>query len=266
MQLRTALAFIPLLVAISPAGAQTKMTLVTIPEAIPAVRPDGTITTPDRPGFRVEILRAAGRQCGLSVGFMPVPWQRALELVKTGSADGAFSASWSEERAVYGVFPRRASGEPDPAKAMKGYTYSLFVHPESRITWNGKTISGSDRRVIVERGSAGVGLATKLGMEPLEVSGYLNMVRMLAEKRAQGMVAIDTHAERVLADNPKLAASVREVQPALDARHGYVMVGKEYYKANTAAVECFWKALAEIRSKPGYQELVKSYNNGEFLE
>lgn len=266
ISLRTVSLMLAIGAHVPPAMAQTRMTLASIPESIPAVRPDGSISTPDRPGFRVEVLRSAGRQCNIAVSFTPVPWQRALEMVKSGSADGAFSASWSEERGAFAVFPRRSSGELDSAKAMKGYTYSLFVHPESRISWNGKNVSGSDRRVIVERGSAGVSVATKIGLEPLEVSGYVNMVRMLSEKRAQGLVGIDTHVEKILAETPKLASSVKEVQPPLEARHGYVMVNKDYYKANSAAVECLWKAIADIRSKPAYQDLVKSYNNGEFVE
>lgn len=247
------------------ANAQQKITLATIPESIPAVRPDGSITQPERPGFRVEVLRSAGKTCGLAVQFLPVPWQRAVDMVKSGSVDGAFSASWSEERAAFGMFPMKA-GSPDPAKAMKGYTYSLFVHPGSSMTWDGKSVGGADRKVIVERGSAGVGLATKLGLEPLEVSGYPNMVRMLAEKRAAGMVGVGSHVDKVLEETPALGKSVKEVQVPLEAKHGYVMVGKPYYQANSAAVECLWKALGDIRAKPAYRQLVMSYNNGEFEE
>ena len=249
----------------SPVAAQTRMSLVTIPESIPAVRPDGSISTPDRPGFRVEVLRAAGKSCNATVSFVPAPWQRAMELVKSGTVDGAFSASWSEERETFGAFPVK-NGTPDPAKAMKGYSYSLFVHPDSKLRWDGKAVTGSERKVIVERGSAGIALATRLGLEPVEASGYANMVRMLVEKRAQGLVAVDVHVDRVLADDPRLGSSVKELQPALEAKHGYVMFGKPYYQANKALVECFWKSLAEIRAKPAYKELVRSYNNGEFVE
>lgn len=247
------------------AAAQTKVTLASIPESIPAVKPDGTISTPDRPGFRVEVLRAAGKACNASVEFQPVPWQRVLEMVKNGAVDGGFSASWSEERASYGVFPLK-NGVPDPARAMKGYSYSLYVHPESRLSWDGKAIGGSERKVIVERGSAGVSLAGRLGLEPVEASGYANMVRMLAEKRAHGLVAVDVHVEKVLVDNPKLAASIRELQPPLEAKHGYVMFGKAFYQANKAVADCMWKSIGDIRAKPSYRELVRSYNNGEFVE
>lgn len=247
------------------ADAQTRVMLATIPESIPAVRPDGTISTPDRPGFRVEVLRAAGKACGATVEFFPAPWQRVLESVKTGAVDGGFSASWSEERAAYGVFPMK-NGAPDPALAMKGYTYSLFVHPQSPLSWDGQAISGSNRKVIVERGSAGIAIAKKFGLEPVEASGYANMVKMLAEKRAGGLVAVDVHVERVLADNPQLAAKIKELEPALESKHGYLMFGKAFYQTNKSLADCLWKNIGEIRAKPAYKDLVRSYNNGEFVE
>ena len=65
-----------------------RITLASTPEAIPAVQPDGSIVTPERPGYRVEVLRSAGRQCGADVKFAAVPWKRALDMVRNGGADG----------------------------------------------------------------------------------------------------------------------------------------------------------------------------------
>lgn len=246
--------------------AQVRITLATIPESIPAVRPDGSLNPNERPGFRVEVLRSAAKACGINVNFLPVPWQRALEMVRTGAVDGAFSASWSQERASFGAFPLR-NGAPDPTKAMKGYTYNLYVHPDSRLNWDGRAVaSGGGRKVIVERGSAAVELAARLGLEPIPVAGYANMVRMLIERRADGLIGIDAHVEQQLAENPRLAPGVKEIRPPLEARHGYVMFSRNFHTAHTSLAECFWKALADIRSKPAYRELVKSYQDGEFVE
>lgn len=255
------------LVASLPAvtQAQVRMLLATIPESIPAVRPDGSLAPNERPGFRVEVLRAAGKACGATVSFAPVPWQRALEMVKSGTADGAFSASWSAERAAFGVFPLR-NGNPDPSKAMKGYSYTLYLHPDSKLGWDGKAVSGGGRKVIVERGSAAVELAARLGLEAVPVAGYPNMVRMLAERRADGLIGIDAHVEKVVQDTPKLADAVREIPLPLESRHGYVMFSKAFHSTHTIVAECFWKGLADIRSKPAYRELVKSYQHGEFVE
>ena len=160
------------------------------------------------------------------------------------------------------------AGKPDPSRAMRGYTYNLYVYPGSPMGWDGKAMSApaANRKVIVERGSAAVELATRLGLEPLQVSGYANMMRMLAEKRADGLIAIDAHVGKYLADNPQQASAVREINPPLEARHGYVMFGKAFHAAHAGLAECFWKALGDIRSKPAYRELVRSYQNGEFLE
>lgn len=257
----------PANVAMAGDGKAKSITLATIPNRIPAVRPDGRIDNPERPGFRVEILRSAGKQCGVGVNFAPVPWVRALDMVKNGGADAAFSSSYTAERATYGAYPLR-NGVPDTKKAMNASTYRLYVHPDSRLAWDGKVVTGQmpDKKVLVESGSAAVDMAIQAGLEPLEVGRYSNMVRMLAEKRAAGMVAIDTHIEDILAKNPQLATRIKRQGPPFGFVHGYVMFAKPFYTANTELVECFWKALGEIRAKPSYETLVKSYNNGRFIE
>lgn len=254
-------------VVMAETGAVKSITLSTIPNRIPAVRPDGSIETPERPGYRVEILRRAGKQCGVDVNFAPVPWPRALEMVKTGGAHGAFYSSYSEERTAYGAYPMK-NGVPDTQRAMNSYTYSLYVHPDSKLVWDGRvaTVRGSDRKILVERDSVAVKMVTQAGLEPVEIARYPNMVHMLAEKRAEGMLAIDQNAEEVVASDPQLATQVRKLGPPYQTVYGYVMFAKPFYAANTELVECFWTALGEIRRKPDYEALVRSYNNGRFIE
>lgn len=254
-------------IAIAESGKVKSITLATTPTRIPAVRPDGRIDTPERPGFRVEILRSAGRQCGVDVNFAPVPWARALELVKNGDVQGVFNSSYSEERTAYGAYPMK-NGVPDSRKAMTAYTYGLYVHPDSQLGWDGKTVTalGSDKKILVEEGSVAVKMIGQAGLQPLETARYPNMVRMLAEKRAQGMVAIDTNVDDVLAKEPQLAAHIKRLAPPFATVYGYVMFARPFYTANSELVECFWTALGEIRAKPEYEALVRSYNNGQFIE
>lgn len=244
-----------------------RITLASTPEAIPAVQADGAIMTPERPGFRVEVLRSAGKQCGADVKFAPVPWKRALDMVRNGGADGAFSASFSEERAAFAAYPLK-SGLPDTKKAMKSYGYSLYVSADSELNWDGKAVTGSgqNRKLLVEADSFGATLVAQIGLEPMPVSNYKSMVRMVAEKRAPGMVGIDTTVEQILAGDPTLATRIKKLQPPVGIQHAYVIFAKTFYAQNLALVECFWTALAEIRSKPAYQDLVKSYNGGKFIE
>lgn len=249
------------------ASSQTphSMVLASTPDSIPAVKANGKITTPERPGLRVELLRSAGKQCGVEVEFLAMPWVRALALVKSGRIAGAFSSSFSEERAEYGVYPM-ANNKPDPSRAMKGYTYTLYVHTDSPLRWNGKTVTGADRHVIVERGSAAVELALKLDLKPVEVTGYQNLVPMLAAKRAPGMIGIESYVKTALALRPAWESQIQALSPPLEDKYGYVMFGRAYYTQHQALVECYWNALRDIRSKPTYRRLVESYNDGRFIE
>ena len=151
---------------------------------------------------------------------------------------------------------------------MKSYGYSLYVSADSELNWDGKAVTGSgqNRKLLVEANSFGATLATQIGLEPMPVANYRSMVRMLAEKRAAGMLGIDTDVEQILAGDPTLATRIKKLQPPVGIQYGYVIFAKTFYAQNPGLVECFWTALAEIRSKPAYQDLVKSYNGGKFIE
>jgi len=261
-------ALLSLLLAEDPALAQNAsqapvqtLILATVQDSTPAMRSDGQKIIMPRPGYRAELVQQAARQCNATATFTLAPWQRALYLVENNAVDGVFVASYTAERAAYAVYPLK-SGSPDPTKAIKGYTYSLFVRVDVPMSWDGRNVGGRDRRVLVERGSAGVGIAKRLGLDPIEIAGTDKMLPMLAEKRAGGIIGIDLNVEAELAKRPDLAASIKELKPPLEAKLGYVIFSKSFYAKQKDLVECFWSALGRIRITPAYLELVKSYSNG----
>ncbi len=57
-------------------------------------------------GSDVKIVQEAAKIAGFDVTFEFVPWARALEMVKTGSADGIISLFQNEEREAFLIFPQ----------------------------------------------------------------------------------------------------------------------------------------------------------------
>lgn len=242
--------------------AQRTITLATVLDSSAAVRTDGQQVMNDRPGYRAELLQQAASLCKARVRFTLAPWQRALYMVEHGDADGAFATSFSTERSAYGVFPMK-DGVPDPAKAVKGYAYSLFVHSGSSITWDGKSVGGLDKRVVVERGSVGADVARNAGLEPVEIGTTDKLVRMVAEKRVGGLVGIGSNIRAELKAQPELAGSIRELTPPLEEKFGYVMFSRRFYAGQKELAECFWSAIGELRTTPAYREMVRSYTGGK---
>ncbi|MBU6954228.1 ABC transporter substrate-binding protein [Hahella sp. HN01] len=58
----------------------------------------------DRPGYDIELLQAAFQQVGVAVTFRYFPWNRALELARTGTYDGLCSCSYLPERESFLYF------------------------------------------------------------------------------------------------------------------------------------------------------------------
>jgi polar amino acid transport system substrate-binding protein len=56
-------------------------------------------------GMNVEVVREALRRMGREASIRFVPWKRALEMVRTGSAQGIIDAGYSAERAAYLNYP-----------------------------------------------------------------------------------------------------------------------------------------------------------------
>jgi polar amino acid transport system substrate-binding protein len=225
-----------------------------------AFRVEGKNVPKVRPGHTAELLYQAGNMCHVNVQFKLVPWSRALNLVKHGGADAAFRSSYKAERTLYGAYPMK-NGMLDASRALSSYTYSLFIRKESDLSWNGVNIIGSDKKVAVERASAGISLAKSLGLNIVEFSDDDQMVQMLSAKRVDGVVGITNNIKNILARTPQLANQVVLQQPQLESKQGYVMFSKRTYNREPELVECFWDAIGKIRISPEYLELVKSYRD-----
>ncbi|MBC7905560.1 MAG: transporter substrate-binding domain-containing protein [Rhodospirillaceae bacterium] len=212
----------------------------------------------NRPGYQAELVSDAAKRCGAEVEYQIAPWQRALLLVKNGDADGAFSSSYDEERAAYAVYPM-ADGKPDFTRALKGYSYSLYVHRDGGPTWDGNVITAANRTVAVERGSSAIPRITELDLSPVENADNATMLRMVAGKRVGAAAIITSFADAILAEAPDLAATVVKREPPIESKFGYVMLSKPFYARHKGVAECFWTMIRDIRATPQYVELVRSY-------
>ncbi|WP_028865970.1 substrate-binding periplasmic protein [Psychromonas aquimarina] len=216
----------------------------------------------DRPGYRAELLLQAGKLCHADIKFTLVPWKRALHLVEHGGADAAFSSSYKTERAVYGAYPMK-DGKPDTYRAIRGYSYLLFIHKMSDLKWDGKKISGSGKKIAVERGSAGVDIVKNLGLQPVELNNEQHMLQMLTARRVDGMATIEGNVKAVINREPLFARQIEILQPAIKSKYGYLMFSKDFYGKHTQLTECIWNAVGDIRASAQYKALVKSYNTSK---
>lgn len=213
----------------------------------------------DHPGHLAELLIEAGTRCGAAVRFRFVPWQRALAEVRNGDSDGAFSSSFDKDRQRYGVYPMAGDGV-DTTRALKGYSYSLYVPRENGPSWNGQSVSGDGNMTIaVERGASVIARLDQLGLPHVEVADNATMLRMVAGGRVPAAAIISSAADSLLAESRELRELVVKRALPVEEKYGYVMLSKPFYAAHADVAECLWDKIRDIRATPQYAERVRFY-------
>lgn len=214
-----------------------------------------------RPGHYVELARKVGELCGARVEFEFMPWARALRSVESGKVSAAFAASYKPERAVYGVYPMH-DGQPDPSRAQRSYAYHLYARPEVAAALKARGDSLAGEQVAVERDSSVIPLLESLGMIPVPLSSYENMLTMIAMNRVRLGVGIADNFDVILERTPRLSADIARIDPPLQKQVGYVMFGKAFHERHRTIVECFWTESAVLSRSAWYRRLKLQYGDG----
>lgn len=256
----TAAILMPFVLPSDVSSNEISITIATIPNSSPAFRTDGKNVLKENPGYRAELLYQAGKHCNVNIKFSLLPWNRVLNLVKNDVIEAAFSSSYKPERAVYGAYPMK-DGKPDTDRAVKKYAYTLFTHKDSGIAFNGKAITGENPVLVVERGSIGIDIMKSFGLEPRQLANQEEMIKLLVNKRIDGIIAIEHNIESEVSRHPDFTSKIKKHQPPILTNYGYVMFSKRFYYRNTLLVECMWDSIGKIRSSLEYKELINFYNN-----
>jgi polar amino acid transport system substrate-binding protein len=244
----------------SHSAAQTapvRMLLATTPKYNDEMRVTDGALSATRPGHHAELLIQAGKRCNALVEFRFVPWLRALSEVKSGSADGAFSASYDADRTGYAFYPMTA-GKPDSSRALKDYSYSFFTTRNSALTWNGEHAAAT-LPIAVERGASIIPRLVELGLSTVELADNAAMLRMIAADRVAAAAVITAQAEAILAESSILQQSLTKLEPPIQEKFGYVVLSRQFHAAHPNIAECFWTQIRDIKASPQHAELVRSY-------
>lgn len=212
------------------------------------------------PGYFGELFATAGEACGVRVEYKFAPWKRVLRMVEYGTVDAAFRSSFKEERAVYGAYPRTASGIIDLERSISSYSYSLLFREGSNLSWNGSTIEGVGRRVAVEVASRGVALAEQIGLQPEEVRDLSKQAQMLIEGRVDAVLAMTGNFTGFISDM-NLSGQIKRAGPPVEQTESFLMFSKITYEKYPDQVECFWNEMAAIIKTPQYKARIKFYQS-----
>ena len=206
----------------------------------------GNSTEPDptKPGVSVEMLREAGREAGIDIQFVRMPWVRAQKSLQRGEVDLIFNASFKEERLELGVYPM-AGGKPDPARRIDTIAYALYRMKGSKVSFNGTTISDLDGPVGAPAGYSILGDLKAMGVTTETAADTVTNFKKLASGRIPAVAGLQRIGDGLLADFPQ----IERVTPLLATKDYFVMASHQLWTAKRPLVERLWLKLAEVRDR-----------------
>ncbi|WP_189052373.1 substrate-binding periplasmic protein [Aliidongia dinghuensis] len=242
----------------TPAGAEPKPIAIVYDtnENPPFTYGVGTDIDPHKPGFIVELVRAAAEHCGVAITLTRVPWARGLELVKAGDADGIFMSSYTEERLSYGVYPMK-DGRPDVARKLTDMSYWFYVRKNSGVTWDGKTLAGLHAPIGATTGYAVVPLLEKLGFSVETDPNHLRNLHKLEGGEIDAYAELQAHVDGLIRAYPEMFRSIVKLEPAIRTTPYYLMFSKTFYAARQTDAEKFWDAIGWVNDQAAFQAMVR---------
>ncbi len=154
------------------------------------------------------------QQCDLPIRLEPVSWSRGLELIKLGFADGIFGASYNEKRAKYAVYPMK-DGQHNPAKRLRGVTYSLYKFKNSSIEWDGKQITGIDGEIGAVKSYAIVRDLREMGVNIQEYQFEMRIMKDVAIGKLKAIAMQEDVVNEFIQPHPLLGENIIKLTPPL---------------------------------------------------
>jgi polar amino acid transport system substrate-binding protein len=219
---------------------------------------DGTDIPEKLPGIAVEQIQDVARRLNLDLELIRVPWKRGLVMLESGRVDGLFSASFQQARLKYGRYPFKGMKENSDLRSYSN-SYSLFVHKDSDIDWDGITFSHRGFRVFVPLGFSIAKDLKKQGLLVNESSDVLPFLKMLSKNRIDAVALLTPSGQSYLNKNRDVLRSVKMLPKPLVNKDYYLMLSHQFVANNEALAELIWETVVAVRDDPEFMERYSLY-------
>lgn len=216
-------------------------------------------TLPDRPGLNDLLIRRATERLDLKVTIVAMPWARCLFKLTEGSMDGAFNASFRQERLAIARFPMK-NKQPDASRRLMQSGYTLYRLRGSKVQWDGTTLKASGI-IGVPNGFSGIAMRVKDigGMADQRLATSTQLLNALAEGRYVAVALKTEEGTQLLKATPALRKKIEAIRPPLAEKDFFLMFSVHFDGQYPGMAENIWNAIAEERESPGYRQQVRKF-------
>lgn len=202
-------------------------------------------------GLAVDLVREAFARMRQPLRIEFVPFARAIEMVKSGEADGIFPFALSEDRKVFALF----SSEKllvDPG--------SLFVRADSTITFDGDYAKLSPYTIGMQRGTNhGPAFMQALSTYNIKTDPAENQERNIT-KLVAGRFDIAVGPRLVVLYAARQAGKAGEIKLLYSGvSEGFAYLGVSRLRNREALLQQFDQTLRRMRQDGSYEKIVRAY-------
>lgn len=203
-------------------------------------------------GLNIVMLEMVAARTGEKLELTSMPWKQCLEGVKKGAIDGAFAASYTDERAKFAVYPM-ADGKIDRTRRLHTDGYTLLRLKGSKVGWDGRKFSNLTGAIGTQSSYSIVADLIRWGAK---VDSNSDTPETLLKRFGSGQlqaIALLTGEARFAMKKPYLANKVEIVSPPLTEKPYFLIFGRGYYDRNRNKADDIWSMIETVRESAEYK-------------
>lgn len=200
-------------------------------------------------GIYIDIINEVAKEAGIQLKFVEVPYQRALEEMKSGKIDIMLGPNKNKEREVYMYFLEKY---PFPREVKVFYYMNKSINIENYEDLYGKKIDVLRGAKYFEKFDND----TKLIKNP--VSDYVQGLNKVRTGRSDLVIIPELQGDYLLKENKLQYFNKSKLK--IDGNLSFVTVSKKSKKFNFL-VEKLNLGLEKVNKKNYYKKVIDSYKN-----
>lgn len=204
-------------------------------------------------GIHTDMVRHALKTLNIKSEIKALPLKRCMELNKLGKVDAVLSASYSEERAEYLLYPDTAATMRSSPHRLSLVGYSFITRKDTAFHW-----TGDFQKVPQPIGiPLGYGTGARLEKRGLQVTyglRYDDIFGMLERGRVNAL-AIGSELADIFLSQERYRDMLIKHPPDYESSSLFVPFSKKS-SIDPAMIQLIWHAIADIREN---QQLMQQF-------
>jgi len=198
-------------------------------------------------GLDLRLIKLLETEIKTSIQLISLPWKRCMLFLKTNQVDGAFAASFKQERLSMGAYPTIKEGQLNEMQRIHTSSYSLYISPSSELKWDGLAFTNLKGKISAQLGFSIIDQLHSLGASVHEVKGPERALTDVLAKKSVGAALQTDRADFILARSATLQGQLIKHPIALVKKPYYLMLSFKLTNNNPELSQLIWNSVENIR-------------------